>query len=113
MQPRRAAALETDLDRAQAAARELYDAQPADPHAAATYAFALYTARRTDDALEVMRKLPPAQLQIPGIAAYYGLLLAAVRDPEAAKYLGLAQGARLLPEEEAIVRKAQVSLRES
>lgn len=104
--------MRSDLDRATEAAREVYEARPTDPHAAATYAFALFTNDRTDDALEVMRKLTPEQLAAPSIAAYYGLLLAALRDPEAPKYLDLARNAKLLPEEEQLITKARRNFQE-
>lgn len=104
--------LHTDMDQAAQAAQELYEAHPTDPHVAATYGFALYMTNRTDDALEVMRKLPRDQLRVPAIAGYYGVMLAAIRDPEAMEFLDLAKGQKLLPEEEQVFAKARRLLSE-
>ena len=104
--------LHNDIDQAAQAAQELCEANPTDVHAIATYGFALYMTNRTDDALEVMRKLTPEQLKTPSIAGYYGVMLAAVHDPEASKFLNQAQSQQLLPEEEQLFLKAKRSLAE-
>jgi tetratricopeptide (TPR) repeat protein len=102
--------LNADTDRATQAAEELYNSNRSDPHVVATYAFSLYMADRTDDALAVMGTLSPEQLSEPTISAYYGMLLAALRKPDASKYLGHSKGAPLLPEEEQLVERAWESL---
>ena len=104
--------LHEDPDGALQAAQDLYNANSANPHIAATYAFALYMSNRTDDALDVMRKLPPEQLNIPSVAAYYGMMLAAIRSPEAGKYLDRAKEASLLPEEQKLLDKARRDIQE-
>jgi len=104
--------LQADPNGAVQAAEELYDANPTNPHTAATYAFALYMTNRTDDALDVMRKLPQEQLNIPSISAYYGIMLAAIRSPDATKYLNQAKGVHFLPEEESLLAKAREAMAE-
>ena len=65
---------------------------------------------RTDDALAVMRKLPPEQLNIPTISAYYGIMLAAIHSPDASKYLNQAKSVSFLPEEARLMEKARQSV---
>jgi cytochrome c-type biogenesis protein CcmH/NrfG len=104
--------LQADPNGAVQAAEDLYDANSTNPHVAATYAFALFMTNRTDDALAVMQKLPQTDLDIPSISAYYGILLAAVRNPDATKYLNQAKGVHFLPEEESLLTKARSQMGE-
>jgi hypothetical protein len=58
--------------------------------------------------LKVLEALKPDQLEVPSVAAYYGVLLAANDEPEkAAKYLELAEKGQLLPEEKALLAEAK------
>jgi len=55
-----------------------------------------------------LNDLPPATLDAPAMATYYGILLAASGDPAAAKhYLDQSAKAFLLPEEKALVARAK------
>ena len=66
---------------------------------------------RTQQALDVMNKLPPRELEQPAVAAYYGIILAAAGDKsKAAEYIKRGEQARLLPEEKALLWRARESL---
>lgn len=90
-------------------AREVYEKQPDDPAFAATYAFSLYLQKKPREALQLMEKLKPEQLEDPGIAGYYGLILAASGEKaQIKKYLAIANKSPLLPEERQLF--ARISL---
>jgi Flp pilus assembly protein TadD len=99
--------LDRDLERAHQLAAAVYSKSPTNAFYAATWAFSLHKQNRTREALEVLERLSPAQLELPAIAAYYGILLAAVGDTNAGAYLQKANDARLLPEELALVEGAK------
>ena len=104
--------LNADAERARKLAAELYRKEGSNPAYAATYAFALYTRGDTRGALKVMSAVNPTQLQEPAVAAYYAILLAAVGDAQRAReYLKLGATAKLLPEEKALITKAENSLK--
>jgi hypothetical protein len=104
--------LNADLERARKLAVELYRKEGSNPAYAATYAFALHTKGDTSGALKVMSALNATQLHDPSVAAYYGVLLAAAGDTQAAReYLKLGASAKLLPEEKALITKAENSLK--
>jgi tetratricopeptide (TPR) repeat protein len=91
-------------------ARSLHEGSPSDPNYASTYAFALYREGRIEEALGVMKALPEGDLQEPAVAGYYGLLLKAKgQTAEAVPFFESAKKAPLLPEEEALFRKAEAS----
>ena len=97
-----------ELPTAHGYAAELYAAEPANPIFASTYAFSLHLQGKSKEGLAVLRALKPAELADPGLAVYYGILLAAVGDIKASKdYLGMADKAVLLPEEVALVTSAK------
>ena len=99
--------LKLNLPQAHGLAREAYDQRPQDPVPASTYAFSLYLQGRAAEGLKVLEKLTAQQLENPGIAAYYGLLLSASGEKsKARKYLDLATLTNLLPEEKALVQEA-------
>lgn len=86
-------------------AREVYQSQGDNPHFVSTYAYSLHLQKKTREALELMAKLKPEDLEQPTISGYYGLLLAAAGDQaKAKKYLELAGKGRLLPEETKLFR---------
>ncbi len=92
-------------------AQELYEKHPGDATYASTYAFAVFVQGRVPDAIKVMRALPSEAVQDPSVAAYFGIFLSASAEKdEAAKFLALAQSAKLLPEERALVREAMERL---
>jgi Flp pilus assembly protein TadD len=89
-------------------AQDLYRKDPKNPSFVSTYAFALHCRGQTAEGIRIMSALDRRQLQIPSVAAYYGILLANGGDVEKArKYLDLADQAPLLPEERALVTQAR------
>ena len=97
----------TEMDPNQLA-QEAYKASPTNAAYASTYALALYQQKKYDEALKLMQKLPPEQLQQPGVAGYYALLLKAQGDSAKAEtYFKLAERTRLLPEEKKLFNQAR------
>ena len=104
--------LKADMPRAQKLALDLYRKEQSNPAYASTYAFALYTKGDTKGALKVLSELKEDELREPSMAAYYGIFLAAAGDgSKAREFLKLAASAKLLPEEKALVAKAESSVR--
>jgi hypothetical protein len=88
--------------------REVYRAGPTNVDFASTYAYSLLLQRKSADSLKVMEKLTPDQLESPNAAAYYGIILKASGNAsKARKYLDIAEKARLLPEEQNLIKKAK------
>ena len=77
---------------------------------ASTYAYSLYLQGRVAEGIAIMDSLKPAQLEIPGVALYYGALQASNAPAKAKKYLDLAEHAPLLPEEKALLVSARKAL---
>ena len=103
--------LNLNADRGQKLAREVYESNPKNPAYASTYAFALHVAGDTKKGLKIFETLTPEQLREPGVAAYYGILLAAAGDQvRAGEFLDLGEKATLLPPEKALIEKARRSL---
>jgi hypothetical protein len=99
--------LKSNLPRAHELARQLYQSHPDDAVIATTYAYSLHLQNRTKEGVKALEKLKPETLELPPIALYYGILLSAAGQPAMAeKYLDLAQKARLLPEEKALLAEA-------
>ena len=101
--------LEVDKERAHALAKEVYQSDPANVAFVSTYALAMHLLGKSDEGLRLMRALKPQDLEAPGNAFCYGVLLAA-SDPrgDAAKYLKLAETSSiLLPQERAMLAKAR------
>ena len=97
-----------DLPTAHKDAAELYAGEPRNPVFASTYAFSLYLQGKTKEGLEVLRALKPKELANPAVAVYYGILLSAAGEAQAAKdYLDKSAKAFLLPEELALVTSAR------
>jgi predicted Zn-dependent protease len=106
------AAVDLLLNSQLAAAREFafaaYTKYPKNSVFASTYAFSLYRQNRIAEALKVFESLPPNRLETPSIACYYGVVLAAAGESnKAKKYLNLASGANLLPEEKDLLKSAR------
>ncbi|HEX8280085.1 MAG TPA: hypothetical protein VF551_01805 [Chthoniobacterales bacterium] len=100
-----------NVDRAQKAARDLYEKEPTNAAYVSTYAFALHTQGDTKKALQAMNQLTPEQLHQPEVAAYYGIILAAAGDhARAAEFLDLGEKAGLLTEERTLLEKARRTL---
>jgi Flp pilus assembly protein TadD len=103
--------LKAETFRARGIARDLHEAHPHDAAFASTYAFALFQSGDVKGAVKIMSQLTPEQLHDPSVAAYYGILLAAAGQNDAAtEYFGRAEKAKLLPEEEELVAQAKASL---
>lgn len=103
--------LNADIERARKLAADVYHKESSNPAYTATYAFALYTKGDARGALEVMNGLSETQLKDPAVAAYYGVVLAAAGDSEKARdYLKAGASAKLLPEEKALLAKAERAL---
>lgn len=101
----------SDLDKAYRLAREAYDASPEDPFILSTYAYSLTLQGKPDEALKLLNSLKPEYLQIPSVAAYYGVIQAEAGHKDLARAsLGRADKAKLLPEEMKMVRLAEASL---
>ncbi len=101
-------ALLRDRDTAdgRALAQQAYEKSPNDPAAAITYAFALYGTGRTAEAVEILNKLPPEQLNDPHSAVYAALLYDDAGQLELAnKYIELAKGGAIFPEEKQLLEE--------
>jgi predicted Zn-dependent protease len=100
--------LNANVERARKLAAELYRKEGSNPAYASTYAFALFRKGDIHGALKVMSALPEEQLRDPSLAAYYGIILAAAGDTaKAREYLKIGASAKLLPEEKALLAKAE------
>lgn len=103
--------LGTDSERARKVAAEINGKQPLNGAFVSTYAFSLYSSGDVRGALHAMDKLSEDQLHEPSVAAYYGIVLAAAGQKEKAReYLRRAAEIDLLPEEKALVAKAENTL---
>ena len=88
-------------------AREVYTRCPTNASYISTYAFSQLLQKKPADALKTMEQIKPEQLEKPGLAAYYGVILhAAGKQEQARHYLELAAKATLLPEERKLVERA-------
>ena len=100
--------LNTNMKEAMAMAEDAFRAEPKNPSYAAAYAFALHLHGHTDQGLKIMGAFDKKQLERPEIALYYGSMLAATgAADEARKYLDLADGGNLLPEEKEMISRAR------
>jgi len=101
-----------DVEHARKVAAETRGKEPQNGAYVATYAFSLYASGDVKGALQTMDQLTPDQLRDPSVAVYYGVILAAAgRKEKAREYLQRAAEATLLPEEKALVEKAENTLR--
>ena len=104
--------LGVDLERARKIVADLTGKEPSNASYTSTYAFSLYAKGDVKGALQAMDKLNPDQLRDPSLAMYYGVVLAAAGQKEKAhEYLRRASEAKLLPEEKALVVKAESALK--
>jgi predicted Zn-dependent protease len=103
--------LKSDMETAHKLAREAYDSAPQNPFYASTYAYSLLLQKKQDEAVKVLSSLKPENLQVPAVAAYYGVVEVESGHKELAKAaLERAASAKLLPEENEMVRAAQAQL---
>jgi hypothetical protein len=104
--------LNADVERARKLAADLHRKEASNPAYASTYAFGLYTKGDVKGALEIMNGLTDEQLHDSSVAAYYGVILVAAGDKaKAQEYLKLGSSGNLLPEEKALVAKAESALK--
>lgn len=88
-------------------AARLHNEHPANRAFAATHAFALHTAGKTAEALELMERMKEEELRHPAIAAYYVVFLVESGNLDRARsFLPNAQRAALLPEEQQLLSSA-------
>ncbi|MEP6820889.1 MAG: hypothetical protein ABI946_00905 [Chthoniobacterales bacterium] len=100
--------LGAEPERVRKIAADLHRKEPKNPAFLSTYAFSLYSKGDAAGAVEAMAALPQEKLREPAYAAYYGVFLAAAGETEKAwVYLQLGSGVKLLPEEKALLEKAQ------
>jgi cytochrome c-type biogenesis protein CcmH/NrfG len=89
-------------------AQEVYEKSPTNSSFASTYAFSLFLQKKNAEALSIMERLNPKDLEKPSIAGYYGLILQANGElAKARKYFELAAKAPHLPEEQKLFNTAR------
>jgi Flp pilus assembly protein TadD len=101
----------SEVEKANRLSKEAYDAVPDDPFFASTYAYSLLLQNKRDEAVKVLGRVKAEYLQIPTVAAYYGVIEAQCGHVDIAKApLACADAATLLPEEKELVRLAKARL---
>jgi Flp pilus assembly protein TadD len=104
--------LDADRERARRIAAELVRKEPTNAAYVSTYAYSLFLDGNIAGAREAMQRLRGEQLNEPPIAAYYGIILAAAGEKQkAADYFARSREAFLLPEEKALIAKAESAIR--
>jgi tetratricopeptide (TPR) repeat protein len=92
-------------------AREVYQNAPTNSSFASTYAFSLYLQGKNSEALKVIEKLKPNELQDPSNSGYYGIILKAAGNREQARAcLERALKGHLLPEEKKLFEAAKTGV---
>lgn len=102
--------LNSQTNQAHQFAREVYQRATTNAVFASTYAYSLYLQGRGAEGVAVLSALKPAQLEIPGVALYYGALQSATAPDRARRYLDLAGRGKLLPEETNLLANARRGL---
>jgi hypothetical protein len=98
--------LDRNTAEGRALAKRTYEKAPNDTAAAVTYAFALYVTGRTAEAVEILKKLPPDQLNDPHAAIYAALLFDDANQLELAnQYIALARAGDIYPEEKQLLEE--------
>ncbi len=101
----------TQLEKAHRMASEAYTASPNNPFCISTYAYSLFLQNRKEEALKILSNVSQEQLEIPSVAAYFGIVQANSGHKDVAReLLKRAEAATLLPEEKEIVRQALAKL---
>jgi tetratricopeptide (TPR) repeat protein len=100
--------LDEDRDRAAKLAEDVYEKAPSIAAFRTTYAFALIKSRQPEKALQILQGFSADAANDPSIGLYYGLILAANDQNDAARpYLETAlHSDRLFPEEASLGQKA-------
>jgi hypothetical protein len=82
------------------------------PEYATTYAYVLFQQGKLDDAQAVLMQMRPADFENPSDALYAGIIKAAAGEKDEAKrLLDIAAKGDLLPEEKALLERAQTTLK--
>jgi predicted Zn-dependent protease len=101
----------SEVQKAYRLAKEAYDTAPENPFFASTYAYSLLLQHKGNEADKAFAHVKAEYLQIPSVAAYYGVVEAQCGHHDLAKdSLARAESAKLLPEEKALVRQAESRL---
>jgi predicted Zn-dependent protease len=96
---------------AQQLAKEAYDRAPNDVNCAVTYAFSLYNVGRTNEGLDIVKKLPPDQLHDPHAAVYVALILLDENQSDLAReYVEAAERGPIYLEEKKLLDEAKAKL---
>ena len=107
-------AIDQNTIEAQQLAKEAYDREPNDVNCAVTYAFSLYNMGRTNEGLEIVKKLPPEQLHDPHAAVYVTLFLIDQNQTDAAReYMEAAEHGPIYLEEKRLLDEAKTRLASS
>ena len=102
--------LDSDLPKTHKLAAQLYEKNPTNMAFACTYALSLLKQDHAATALSLVHEWKIEPEKDPAVSAYYGIVLAAAGETEAAKpFLAAAEGAQLLPEEKTLVALAKTS----
>ena len=103
--------LEQNTAQSQELAKEAYDRAPTETNCAVTYAFSLYRAGQSLEALKVIQNLPAEHLHDPHAAVYVALLLAGADQLEPAKdYIAAVDEAKIYVEEKKLLDEAKTKL---
>jgi len=103
--------LGADMEHARKLAAEVVAKDPSNAAFLSTNAFALYSKGDIKGALQIMDQLTAEQLSDASVATYYGVILAASGQKDKAReFLRRSSEATLLPEEKALVARAENSL---
>ena len=88
-------------------AKEAYEHAPTDVNVVTTYAFSLYGLGRSADGIDVMKKLPAAELRDPHAVVYMAVLLFDENQVAAAReFLAVAEAGVIFPEERKLLDEA-------
>jgi tetratricopeptide (TPR) repeat protein len=100
--------LKINLEEAYDLSQDAYSKDPANPAVAVVFAYGLHMQDRDLQGIDALKNLPPADLHLPNVALYYGVLLASAgRTEEAKTWLNLARAnAHYLPEERQLLQTA-------
>ncbi|PYL06219.1 MAG: hypothetical protein DME34_09490 [Verrucomicrobia bacterium] len=103
--------LDQNTEEAHRLAKEAYDRAPDDMNCAVTYAFSLYGLGRSNEGLEIIKKLPPDQLRDPHAAVYLAALLLDENQNDAAReFIDAAERGPIYLEEKRLLDEAKQKL---
>src|SRR5438046_4141268 len=92
-------------------AKEAYDRAPNEVNCALTYAFSLSRLGRNAEAVRIVERLSPKQMQDPHAAVYVALLLAEASKLDGAQEdIAAAENGKIYPEEKKLLDEAKTKL---